>query len=272
MPIANELFGRVWSLSIGTRQWSDLRVVFEIQKTLGRHPNPAQITIYNLARSTRDSFARGDAVRLVAGYEGQADLVYAGDLVETSSLRDGADWATTVSCSDGARAWRANERASYRNGANVATVVESLAKSMGLAVAPGSLAVLAGSQVRGSLVQVGQAARSMQTLLEPLGLSWSIQDGALQLIQLNGTTTEEAVLLSPETGLVGSPEKMGSRGTASKRDKVRATSLLQGTLRPGRQVKLQSEQLSGYFRVNEVLHKGDSHGDEWYSETILQGA
>jgi hypothetical protein len=272
MANVGELFGRVWALQIGDRQWSDLRVTFEVQKTLNRHPNPGQITIYNLAKATRDSVRRSDVVRLVAGYEGIADVVYIGEVSEATSQRDGADWVTSLSCRDGDSAWLSNVRASYRSGANVATVVKSIAESMGLQVSPGSLSALSGLQTRGSLVQVGAAHRALQTLLEPAGYTWSVQDGTLQILPANGATTEAVVLLNPQTGLIGSPERQNDKGRAtSKRVKVRATSLLQGAIRPGRIVRLQSEQISGDYRCNELMHKGDSHGAEWYTEMILQG-
>lgn len=272
MANVGELFGRVWALTVGDRQWSDLRVTFEVQKTLNRHPNPGQITIFNLAKSTRDSLQRGNVVRLVAGYQGGADVVYVGELVEVTSQRDGADWVTTMSCKDGDTAWLRNVRASYRTGANLATVAKDLATGMGLTVAPGSLTALQGLQVRGSLVQAGQAHRALQTLLEPHGYTWSVQDGVLQILATNGATAETVVILNPQTGLVGSPERMADKGQSSKRTKVRATSLLQGAIRPGRLVQLQSEQIAGTYRCNEVLHKGDSHGGEWYTEMVLQGA
>lgn len=267
MANVGELFGRVWALQVGDRQWSDLRVTFEIQKTLNRHPNPGQITIYNLAKTTRDSLQRGDRVQLVAGYEGGAEVIYVGEVTQCTSQRDGADWVTTLSCKDGDAAWRANVRASYRSGANLATVTKTLAEGMGLQVSPGSLSALSGLQVRGSLVQAGAAHRALQTLLEPAGYTWSVQDGVLQILPTGGATTETIVLLNAQTGLVGSPERM-----ADKKTRVRATSLLQGSIRPGRLVRLQSEQIAGDYRCNELMHKGDSHGAEWYTEMVLQGA
>ena len=63
----SELFGRSWSLTFGDEQWTDLRVVFEINRNLTKHPDPAQITIYNLAVKTRSGFYQGAPVRLTAG-------------------------------------------------------------------------------------------------------------------------------------------------------------------------------------------------------------
>lgn len=268
-----ELYDRRWSLTVGNRQWTDLRISFEINKTLKKHPNPAVITLYNLARETRDSFDRDDEVRLVAGYAQGSSLVFAGQVVECTSQRDGTDWATVLVCHDGATAWSRTVRSAYSKGASVATIAKSIAQTMGLEMPTATASTLAGLQLRGPLVMATYANRALSTLLGAFGLGWSIQDGALVVLETGGALANEAIVLSPDSGLVGSPERISTRriaGTAkTKVTRSRVTTLLQGTIRPGQRVIVDSDTLKGTFRVDEVMHKGDSHGSEWYSETVL---
>lgn len=278
MTIANQLFDREWSLTVGDRQFVGLRVVFEIDKKLNRYPDPAEITIYNLAKQTRDSFDRGDQVRLVAGYKGGADLIFAGQVVQVLVKRDGPDLPVTLTCRDGDAAWRATTTGAFSANVPLHLALTRLAGSMGLTVPPSTLQAVAGLTTRNAFAHATFAHRTLHDLLEPQGLLWSIVDGALQVVGADAATSEEAFVLSPQTGLIGSPTREGgvphtsAKGkTTTKAVKVRAMSLLQPALRPGRRVVLDTEQFAGVFRVDEVLHKGDSHGQDWYSDLTLRG-
>ena len=261
------LYGRQWSLTIGDRQWTDLRVVFEINRNLTKHPDPAVITVYNLAQLTRSGFYQGEQVRLVAGYGDAAGLIYAGTLTGLTPQRDGADYGVTLSCRDGDAAYRATVRQSYSAGAPLQLVVDRLAAAMGLGVSAGSRASLAGKSTRGPLAQVGYAQSALQSVLQPFGLRYTMIDGSIVIVTDNGATDEQAILLTPSSGLIGSPEPMTDKappiGAIVKR--LRLTSLLQPGFVPGRRVSLQGVQYAGIYRVDRLIHKGDSHGQEWYS-------
>jgi len=260
-----ELFGRSWSLVFGDERWTDLRVVFEISRSLTKHPDPAQITIYNLATKTRSGFYQGAPVRLTAGYRDAAGLIYAGTLTGITPNRDGPDYAVALTCRDGDAAYQASVRRSYASAAPLDLVIKDLAASMGLTV--GDLSAVAGLRTRGPLAHVGYGQEKLSQLLAPYGLVWCMIDGAIQIVTSDGATTEDAVLLTPDTGLVGAPEPITDKvppiGAAVRR--LRVTSLLQPGLLPGRKVKLESVEYSGVYRVDRLVHKGDTHGQDWYS-------
>ena len=272
-----QLFNRQWALTIGDRQWTDLRVVFEINRNLTKHPDPAQITIYNLARETRSGFAGGQQVRLVAGYGEAAGLIYAGTLSQITPNRDGPDYAVSLTCRDGDAAYRATVRQSYVSGAPLSVVVGNLVSAMGLTLGAGAAQQLAGKSTRGAVAHVGYAADKLQQSLLPFGLQYTLNDGTVQIIPTDGTTAEEAILLSPDTGLVGSPEPMTDKKPAAGANvkRLRLTSLLQPGFMPGRRVALQGVQYAGVYRVDRLIHKGDSHGQDWYSVaecSLVEGA
>lgn len=265
------LYNREWALTIGDRQWTGLRVVFEINRNLSKKPDPAQITIYNLARETRSGFAGGEQVRLVAGYTEAAGLIYAGTLVAITPNRDGPDYAVSLTCRDGDAAVRATIAQSYVSGAPLSVVVGNLVSAMGLTLGAGADRQLAGKSTRGAIAHVGYAADKLEEALMPYGLRYTITDGTVQIVPVDGATAEEAVLLSPTTGLVGLPEPIVDSQRPTKKKKkqhskrVRMTSLLQPGLMPGRRVALQGVPYEGVYRVDRLIHKGDSHGQDWYS-------
>lgn len=263
-----ELYGRAWSLTAGKYQWSSLRVVFEVKRNLNRHPDPAQITIYNLAREHRASFAQGDAIVLVAGYTNAAGMVFSGQLMDVMVQRDGADWATTLICRDGDTAWKSYISTAFNSSMPLDKAVQYIAARMGLTVAQSSLAQLSGLSTQGRLAHVGLAPDAMSKLLEPRGFRWMLQDNSLVIIPANGSTYEDAIVLSPQTGLVGSPEPMTDKkikGFKQGFRRLRMNALLQPSLTPGRKLQLISEQYKGIYRVDAVVHRGDSRGQDWYS-------
>lgn len=271
-----QLFGRQWALTIGDRQWTDLRVAFEVNRNLTKQPDPAQITVWNLANKTRSGFRGGEQVRLVAGYSGAAGLIYAGTLTEITAQRDGPDFAVSLSCRDGDEAYRRTVAKSFASSAPLRIVVGELASAMGLTLAAGAEPLLAGKSTRGPVAQVGYAQDVLDRLLRPFGLRYCIIDGTVVILEGTGATAEDAILLTPQTGLVGSPEPMVDRPTgSSKAPRLRLTSLLQPGFLPGRRVALQGVQYAGVYRVDRMIHKGDSHGQDWYSVvecTALEGA
>ena len=272
MSVTGQLFDRQWSLAVGETQADGLRVVFEINKKLSRFPDPAEITVYNLSRKTRESFGRGDQVRLVAGYAGAADLIFSGQVVQVQVKRDGADLPVTLTCRDGDQAWRASAVGAFAANVPLHLALSRIAGAMGLTVPTSTVAAVQGLTTRSAFAHVTYGHRTLQDLLAPAGLVWSIVDGALQVVANDGATTDEAVVLSAQTGLIGSPTREGGAPSAKgKAVKVRAMGLLQPGLRPGRRVLLQSESFDGFFRVDEVLHKGDTHGQDWYSDLTLRG-
>jgi hypothetical protein len=261
------LYDRRWQLQVGTFVTDELRVTFDITRSLDWHSNQATISVYNLARSTRDQFNRGQSVSLIAGYRDNSDLIFSGVVTFCQTLRSGPDWITTLECGDGAAAFGQYVRQSYSAGAPLTVVVGAIATAMGLVLAPEATALLSGKVTRGKLVQSGLAPIALQTLLSSYGLQWSIQSGILQVLPTDGSTAETVVLLSPQTGLIGTPER--NETDRRNRQTVTAKSLLQGAIKPGRRVVLQSATINGTFTADDVQHRGDSRADTWETEVTM---
>lgn len=270
-----QLYGREWSLSIGSRQWTDLRVSFEIKRHLKKYPDPATITIYNLNADNRGNINQGDEVRLVAGYKNAAGLIYSGQVMDLIVNRDGPDWATTITARDGDAAWKSTLSTSLATNAPLQVAVGFVAGAMGLNVATSSLPYLQGLSTRGYSALVGPGHDILDRILRPFDLRWMLQDGKLVIIPDDGATMEEAILLNKDSGLVGIPEPMTdstkksakaqSQAQAAKTRRLRLTSLLQPSMAPGRRIMLESVQYNGLYRIDELIHKGDSRGQDWYS-------
>lgn len=260
------LYGRKWRVVVGTIETTDLRVVFEVERTLLPQPNRAEIQIWNLSPSSRAGLEALDGVpvSIEAGYLAATSVLYLGELRTATTTRDGPDLVTFVGSGDGEKAFRESRvKVSIAKNSKTADVLKKIAEALG--VAKGNLdsaAVtlrLAGvaSLFSEGTVITGSAAREMSAICKSCGLTWSIQNGALQIVPLKTALEGTAIKLSPETGLVGSP-------TVDGKGKLSAKMLLAPDVIPGRLVVLDSERLKGNFRIERVVSSGDTHGEPWY--------
>ena len=278
MTTGPALFGRVVSLTVGDREFSDFRVQFAVKRTSRSKPNPAEITITGLSKATREAISqRLTPVRLVAGYSGTAGQIFSGQLDSVEIGREGTDWTTKIHASDGRGAWRSYTGNAWRGGTPWATVVQQLADSMGLAVPPSAVQAISGS-ARGPYTVSGYAWREMDLLMATLGLQWSIQDGALQVVQADKATDQSVVLLTPQSGLVGvvrftDPKisRVGKKRTLRKRSAIELDALLQPEFTPGRYVRIESAVCTGDYRIDSVDHHGDSHSGQLLSTLACSG-
>lgn len=244
---------------------SDLRVAFSIVKSLSEEPNTLDLTITNLSERTRAEIQKLPLhVRLEAGYDGSPKRIFVGDARFAESVREGVDWNTKIQVGDGERAYRhARVNRSFRAGARGIDVVNEVARAMGAKVPTiaRQAAELLSQYAAGVSLQ-GLASRELTRVLAPRGMSFSIQDGTLQILRGSDARAEEALVISQDAGMVGSPE-YGSPPEEGKSPLLHVKTLLYPEIVPGSRVRVESVSIKGVFRVEKVAHEGDTHGEEW---------
>lgn len=276
------LFRRAWRVTVGTLQIAaPLRVAFEIERSVRSVPNKATVQLWNLTRDHQAQIEQAAAaqVRIEAGYEGDRglELLFVGELWRARGAgqairtdRQGStDAVTHVEARDGGIAYQqARVERSFEAGVSVATVLRACADALGVGAGNlGDVVELAELDAGGSVypegtVLSGQASRELTRILDSLGLRWSVQGGALQVLRRGAALRSQAVRLTPSTGLVGAPE-VGTRGA------VKVVALLTPDLWPGRAVVLESARLTGRYLIRSTRYRGDSHGTDWYAECDL---
>jgi hypothetical protein len=255
------------TISANVVEIEDLRVEFKVEKSLGKEPNTAEVIVDNLSPARRGQLtqtANGKFI-LKAGYAEGTAQVFVGDIRQVEHARDGANWRTRITSGDGERAFRfARVNESFRGGTPVVDVVSKLATAMGLA-SGNVLQAMTGLTVQyvNGYSSFGSVARELTRVLEAHGFSWSIQDGALQVLKDSQHTGVLIPNLTPSSGLIGSPE--WNQGDKKKGPFLSARCLLQPRIAPGGLVHLESERYKCDVRVTKVTHTGDTHGQEWYS-------
>lgn len=282
--VAAELFGRQIVITVDTLRVSGLRMAFEVQRNLRRDPNTAALTVYNLSAESRSKLQqRLVRVTIEAGYPDNIAQVFRGTMRNVMSTREGVDWITKMEAGDGdlatARVNRSFRTATYKQA--VLAVADVFTSSLGLGL--GNLveeidrSTLASSWAARPVVLRGPAAEVFDRFMGAAGLEWSVQDGQLQVVALGQAFGTTAVLLTPSTGLIGAPEigeastgrKKKSGGT-QKHPVVKARSLMQPDIVPGRRVDLRSEHVTGLFRCELARISGDNWGQDWYVDMELK--
>lgn len=247
----------------------DLRVTFTVDRNLDKQPNTATITVYNLAEATRLELERKPLlIRLDVGYRaGALARLCQGDLRFGWSTQDGADWATSLELDDGGRAYRhARVTRSFRPGVDRRAALKEAIAAAGFKI-PKSVedAKELVGQLAGGLALEGKSSDVIDKLIKPTGLSWSTQDGEMQILRSTDVRADQAVVVSEDTGMVGSPS-YAPPDNPGERPVLRGKVLLDPRIIPGGRVAVQSRSIDGIFRVERVRHVGDTHGQDWTTE------
>jgi len=287
------LFDRTYRLLIGKKGQSQgieiadsLRIQFDIEKTSKKDPNKSTIKVYNLGKTSRAEIEKPDTrVVLYAGYieEGGPILIFKGGVDYAWSKKEGADIITEFELGDGSQEIRDTTiSVGYGKGIKSTQVLNDVAKKMGLPLTLPSNAPE--RSWNNGLSYYGPARTLLDKVVQGTGLEWSIQNGNLQVIEKGMVTTRQGVLISQESGLVGSPErerlsnahthkqKKGEKETGPPivepdYDGWRVKTLLMPSLNPGDRIKLEAQFVTGVYRIEEIKHNGDYDASgEWQSE------
>jgi hypothetical protein len=257
---------------LGSSTLEGLRIAFDIEKTNEGVPNPAKIEVYNLSDKTRSILEDpGTRVILSAGYKDLFGVIFSGNIVRAKHKKkkklqktpvahryEGVDIVTEVEAADGGNKYRnAYTVRAFPPGTKVQDVIKDLATDFGMPANIDYTSIPANAQYANGH-SIGQETRhALDDICRTHGLEWSIQNEVLQIISKDKTTKLGAILLNPKTGLIGSPVK-----TTSGCD---FEALLQPSLAPGCQVKIESKFVNGMFKVRKVTHNGDSQEGDFLS-------
>lgn len=258
------LWDRRATLTIDTIKIERLRFVFTVDASTKPQPNKASISVFNLNPDHRSQIEelRKAPVRLDVGYAGGTQTIFLGDLRTCPSVRDGADIVTTIESGDGEKAIQTSRvNKSHAKGTSQADVLRDVALSLG--VLPGNLDAAtkrlksAGVGIfPAGTVLTGSAAREMTNLCKSLNLEWSIQKGALQILERGKALEASAVKLHKYSGMIGAP-------TVDNRGILSVSSLMNPEIFPGRLLVLDGDRLKGQYRIEDCHYAGDTHGAQW---------
>jgi len=277
--MVDRLFNREVAVTVGesavilARRWDELDIKFTVDQTVRGKPNTGVAEIFNLNPDSR-RWARtyGRVMQIEAGHTGRTGVIFSGDVrAVTITHKKNGDVITKIECADGDNAYvESTVSVTIGPGRTVRDALLEIVDTMELELLPipAELSGALSEEYLNGRTMVGQSARYMDQIMDRIGADWSIQDGRLQVIRKGGPTRQVAVVVSPDTTLIGSPTLQ----TKKKKREIQVVGvkfkmLLEPSLRPGRSVLLQSREFDGPYVAQRVRHIGGNGFEQsFYTE------
>jgi hypothetical protein len=257
---------------------TELRVKFEITKDLFGYPNLGNIKIYNLTTDRAVEISEEfTTVELKVGYQNTLALLFKGDIRNVINRREGVDTITEIFAGDGDRPVRKTKFSkTFAPGTPILQMVKEAAASFGIPNAKLDGIDSTQSNLNG-ITMSGSTKDLLNKMSDDYDFYWSIQDGQFTTQSRDDYDRINAVnIITRATGMIGSP--------AITEIGADVRTLLNPDLQPYRafQVKTPNVDVSvgnlffrnkksiptlgeGLFRVNKVIHSGDTRGPDWVS-------
>ncbi len=244
-------------------------VAFDVEKNQEIEPNKGRVTIYNLEKKLRDRLQLKDdaTVTIEAGYKDTMGVIFTGNITHVLSDIQGPDIITQIDAGESHKAYRGSYHAkSYGAGTPYKTVIEDIVKTFeGFKVTPAITNVISniGKTVPNALTLDGKSANLLNSVLGPLGLAFSMQQGELQIVEKGKASDLPTVNLTYSSGLVNVPQ-IGEKKPPAKAT-ISFQSFIQPELIPLRKVFVDWVESKGEFVCVTVKHKGSNFDNEFYS-------
>lgn len=262
---------------------SEMQVEFEIHQAMVNVPNWARIRVYNLSQATQQqAYKEFHTIDLAVGYDGYASRLFHGQVRQfNAGLREDAkDTFIDFICQDGdfghnwtvinktlAKGWSYTDLFQTLNGAF---------KTNGLAT--GHQGELPTQTFPRGRVLYGSAKHHMSRAVDNINAEWSIENGEVTVVPYDGTLPSQAIVVTPETGLIGLPQQTVNG--------ITLTTLIDPKIQDGGLIKLDNSTIqtasistaanavnfipsfdpNGLYKVYSINHLGNTRGNEWQSE------
>lgn len=280
-------FDRKYLLQIGDANTgkglsiNDLQLTFKVRKSANNKKkiDRCSISVYNLSEESLAFLETDYPVAVFScGYRSSDDLVrlFYGEVTEVDTKKQGTDRITTLDIVP------AFSDLTFKimsglvpEGGTVEDVIEKIRKETKL-----SRGVYKGANLKTPVVYgyplSGTPSEMINRVCEHYNLEWKIEGESLFINDTNSVESEvkaQAPVISPKTGLIDRPYyTTGSSKKSSedkdKKDGAKFKALLNPNILPGRIVRIDYEDQSEYYRVEEVEFTGDFRGSDWYMDCL----
>ena len=259
-----------------------LKVVFNVRKTKAADANKCTIKIYNLSKETRDKIENiGDKVILKVGYEGGiVKTIFVGNNGTFSHKISGPEIVTTLEYYDGgSELYDSKIKVEFNKDTEVSKIINSVLGEVKWDVSlPLSRVRFTDKQLTIGYSNMGKVKDILDDLTSMIDVLWFFQDGAVVFKKVDEPLDTNIVFISKDSGMIGIPQKTNKQGI-----QVRANSRRKGLTKeaPGyivktllnpdiiinNKVSVKSDVLGidGEYQVDEIEHRGDNYGDDWFT-------
>lgn len=280
---------RIYELIIGDTKTKDavkiteLQVKFDISKGSDnkRASNNAIIEVYNLSDDTLKRLETDYlGVSISCGYldTGLVNLLI-GQVVQVTTKKDGTDKVTQLQIGEGyVELNQQYLKQITPAGSTVKDTVEEIRKQMPGVVRGAYTGLNCENQILYGYPLTGTPRQMLNEICEAYRLEYRVDRGALYITDESGLADKNltrAFVLNENTGLVDIPYKTSTEGRKLKGDKtkrqgVQFKALLNGQILPGSPIRLESELITGWFKVRTARYYGGFNDNDWYVEGFCE--
>ena len=265
--MSNYRFGRDYELIITLTSGEvvkiipELRVQFEVNKSINGKLNSCKLKIYNLSEDKRKKLIKDKTDNNImmpflfkAGYS-KLETLFKGSVWEAFSVKQGADFITTINSLDGAYDYFN----SYTSKTIIGNPIDHILNDM-----PNTQKGKISKRVELSRprVLVGNSVNLIENSLDENETHY-IDEEKLYILKDDEVISDYMPVVNLETGLLETPIK--------KAQELTFKTLLNPTIKIGGLVKLESmtaKQLNGIYKVMTIKYSGDNYGSDWSQECI----
>lgn len=271
---------------------SALRIAFTVKKTSVQTPNEAELKIYNLSSETAAQIQREFThVILQAGYQDTFAVLFDGTTKQIKTGREnGTDTYLHIFASDGDASYNfAVVNTTLAAGSSPVDHINAAASPMsehGTTV--GYIGDVGGQKLARGKVMYGNSRDYLRQSSQNSDADWSIQDGKLQVVPIQGLLPAQAILLNSKSGLIGTPEqtndgikirallnpmlKIGGKIIVNNKD-VQAATISQNKTTKGGQKQQPADKPAtiaddGAYKIIQIEYNGDTRGNDWYCDIV----
>lgn len=281
---------------------SDLHCTFEVHKSHEKNGMTATVNIYNLTADTEKKLIEeGDRLIIEAGYtttvqedvteedeegnketktqdvEIQYGKIFDGQVVWPSRHKDSnVDYVLTLLAIDGDSPLNLNFiKKTVNRGMNQRQALDQVCYGSETQIKTEAITDgLSEQQLSRGKVFFGRPVDYIQDICRGNQASYYVEDGALHVTRLQDISKEEALVVTPSTGLIGMPQQT--------QDGVTYRVLLNPAIKLGTFVQLKNSEVNEaqvmpgqvqkpiddewIYQTKALTHRGDTRGNDWYTE------
>jgi hypothetical protein len=257
------------------------RIKFRVTKPMGLAPEPpaGEISIYNVGEKSRNLLSKtNNLVLLKAGYgDNPPDLLFSGNIFHAITRKEGADYVTRIEAADGLFAFQnslINE--SLPKGISFTQVFQSLMGNLkGAGLDQGQVKGIPAGGYNNGIVLSGSTIEQLRQFTEQHNLNFQIDNGKVQILPYGSSKGNTAIVLTPDTGLIGIPEIRGialapgtvdlANASQQQRTQISFTCLLNPKIISMTNVVIISKFVNGLFITTRVDYEGDSWSGPFFT-------
>lgn len=293
-------YDRYLSVSLGGQTITELagnpdvalRVRFKIETVISQACNTCQIIITNLSTQTSQTYttmaSQRAQLQVTAGYLDNNGLIFQGDTFWAANGRESpTDKTLQLFARDGGNAYDYGVVSkSLQKGSTPQDHYNTLLQALqpfGITQGYVPQQNLSSPSYPRGVAFAGMVKDYMRTLAASTNCTWSIQNGALQMVPNDGAVPGGPTVLNSSTGLIGIPTQtfggimirclinpainLGSGNLVQVDQSLISQAGFDATFQNEAQMSLlPSIATDGIYRVCSITTTGDTRGNDWYMD------